>query len=50
MGPGRMGAQEEATLLGGQIVAKLSFNDPGSGNFVTRMQYAVNGPASILAL
>ena len=50
IGPGRMGAQEEAAFLGGQIVAKLSFNDPGSGNFVTKMQYATRGPAAILAL
>ena len=50
IGPGRMGAQEEASFLGGQIVAKSSFNDPGSGNFVTRMQYATYGPSSILTL
>jgi hypothetical protein len=50
IGPGRMGAQEEAAFLGGQIVAKLSFNDPGSGNFITKMQYATRGPAAILAL
>jgi actin-related protein 9 len=50
IGPGRMGAQEEAAFLGGQIVAKLSFNDPGSGNFVNKMQYATRGPAAILAL
>lgn len=50
IGPGRMGAQEEAAFLGGQIVAKLSFNDPGSGNFVSRIQYATRGPASILFL
>jgi actin-related protein 9 len=49
IGPGRMGAQEEAAFLGGQIVAKLSFNDPGSGNFVTKMQYATYGPKAILA-
>jgi actin-related protein 9 len=50
VGPGKMGAQEEAAFLGGQIVAKLSFNDPGSGNFVTKAQYATRGPMSILAL
>jgi actin-related protein len=45
-----MGAQEEAAFLGGQIVAKLSVNDPQSGNFVTKIQYATRGPATILAL
>jgi hypothetical protein len=50
LGPGKMGAQEEAAFLGGQIVSKLSFHDPASGNFVTRAQYATRGPAAILAL
>jgi actin-related protein 9 len=50
VGPGRMGGQEEAAFLGGQIVAKLSFGDLSSGNFVTRPQYATRGPSSILAL
>jgi len=49
-GEARIGAQEEAAFLGGQIVSKLSFNDPGSGNFITRMQYATDGPQSILSL
>jgi len=50
LGPGRMGAQEEAAFLGGQIVSKLVFNDPASGTFVTRAQYAIKGPSAILAL
>jgi actin-related protein 9 len=50
VGPGRMGAQEEAAFLGGQIVAKLSFQDPTSGNFVTRAHYATRGPSAILTL
>jgi len=50
IGPGRMGAQEEAAFLGGQIVAKLSFNDPASGNFISRMQYATRGPSIIQSL
>ena len=49
-GDQRIGTQDEAAILGGQIVAKVSFHDPGSGNFVSRMQYSMRGPSSILPL
>ncbi|KAG5440140.1 hypothetical protein PCANB_001709 [Pneumocystis canis] len=38
---------EEACFLGGQIVAKLSFNDPSSKNYMGRGEYNENGPTYI---
>jgi hypothetical protein len=46
----RASTQEDAAILGGQIVSKSSLNDPGLGGFVGRMQYSMRGPSSILAL
>ncbi|EMR10643.1 hypothetical protein PNEG_01343 [Pneumocystis murina B123] len=38
---------EEACFLGGEIVAKLSFNDPSSKNYMGRGEYNENGPPYI---
>lgn len=38
---------EEACFLGGEIVAKLSFNDPSSKNYMGRSEYNENGPPYI---
>ncbi|QSL65318.1 hypothetical protein MERGE_002628 [Pneumocystis wakefieldiae] len=38
---------EEACFLGGEIVAKLSFNDPSSKNYMGRGEYNESGPPYI---